>query len=231
MTDLLPEPSTHDVRTSAVGWYGKLPAAGDFLNRRLPDEFREPWDRWLSQGMISAKAELGEQWESTFLSFPVWRFLWNTAQTAEPIWLGVLLPGVDRVGRLFPLTVAVPLPREDFSRLSCARLDAYLDQFQDLALQVLEDDDLDSFDTALRSLPELVKRTPIQAGVQSEGEDLASWIEALGMAQLVSGSANSVFWSRTSLIDSSLRVEDCPPSSASFVQLVRFAPDIEDLPV
>lgn len=234
MPEQLPESasgaSTGDARASPIGWYGKLPAAGDFLIRRLPLEFREPWDRWLSQGMLSASAQLGEQWESSFLSFPVWRFLWNTAQTAEPIWLGVLLPGVDRVGRLFPLTVAMPLARDIFSRLSCARLDAHLDQFQDLALRVLEDDNLEGFDAALCALPELALRVPITAGAQHDGEDLASWIESLGMARLVGGSANCVFWSRRSLIESTLRVDDCPPSTSSFVDLVRFVPDVEDLP-
>ena len=35
----------------AIGWYGKLPSAGDFLGRRLPPEFQGPWDRWLQHGL------------------------------------------------------------------------------------------------------------------------------------------------------------------------------------
>ena len=27
-----------------TGWYGKLPASGDFVTRRLPPSFIEPWD-------------------------------------------------------------------------------------------------------------------------------------------------------------------------------------------
>ena len=31
-----------------TGWYGKLPASGDFATRRLPPSFIEPWDAWLN---------------------------------------------------------------------------------------------------------------------------------------------------------------------------------------
>ena len=37
----------------AVGWYGKIPGTGDFIARRVPASFREPWDRWL-QGAIDS---------------------------------------------------------------------------------------------------------------------------------------------------------------------------------
>ena len=47
----------------AVGWYGKIPGTGDFIARRVPGTFSEPWDRWL-QGAIegstsSVVVELG----------------------------------------------------------------------------------------------------------------------------------------------------------------------------
>ncbi len=213
---------------STTGWYGKLPAAGDFLNRRLPDEFREPWDRWLSQGMMYAKDKLAEQWESTFLSFSVWRFLWISAQDKEPIWLGILMPGIDRVGRLFPLTVAMPFSRDLFTHLSIDSLDTRLDLLQDLALRVLEDDDLERFDSALRALPDLIARAPIAMGSQHDGEDLSSWIQSLGLTQLAAGGARAAFWLRVSPHDRFLRIESCPPPPASFLELVQFSADVEE---
>jgi type VI secretion system protein ImpM len=213
---------------SAVGWYGKLPAAGDFLTRRLPDDFKEPWDRWLSLGMLDAKAALGEQWESIFLSFSVWRFLWNTGQSHQPIWAGILMPGVDRVGRLFPLTVALPLARNTFTRLSSTDLEARLDLLEGLALQVLEDDDIDGFDVALRAVPAIVSRAPLALGVLHEGDDFASWVESLGLARLAGGSACSAFWLRGPVQQRVLRVEHCPPPAASFLALVQFTAGIEE---
>jgi type VI secretion system protein ImpM len=231
---LIAEPTTRaagvpGARLSTTGWYGKLPAAGDFLNRRLPAEFREPWDRWLSQGMIHAKDKLADQWESTFLSFSVWRFLWISAQDIEPIWLGILMPGIDRVGRLFPLTVAMPVSRDLFTHLSIDSLDTRLDLLQDLALRVLEDDDIERFDSALRELPDLIARAPIAMGAQHDGEDLSSWVQSLGLTQLAAGGARAAFWLRVSPHNHFLRIESCPPPPASFLELVQFSADVEEL--
>ena len=32
-----------------AGFFGKLPATGDFVCRGLPDAFRKPWDSWLTR--------------------------------------------------------------------------------------------------------------------------------------------------------------------------------------
>ena len=37
---------------TAPGFWGKLPAAGDFVGRRLPAAFVEPWDRWVSRHLV-----------------------------------------------------------------------------------------------------------------------------------------------------------------------------------
>ena len=47
------------------GWYGKLPALGDFASRRLPPEFVEPWDRWLAAG-LAAWREHDADWLDAF---------------------------------------------------------------------------------------------------------------------------------------------------------------------
>ena len=31
----------------SIGFFGKLPSHGDFLSRRLPRSFVDPWDSWL----------------------------------------------------------------------------------------------------------------------------------------------------------------------------------------
>ena len=42
------------------GFYGKTPRHGDFIKRRLPRSFVDPWDDWLQ------RADLGQ-------SRPAWR--------------------------------------------------------------------------------------------------------------------------------------------------------------
>ena len=41
------------------GWYGKIPATGDFITRRLPVAFIEAWDRWLQEVMGGSRDRLG----------------------------------------------------------------------------------------------------------------------------------------------------------------------------
>lgn len=88
------------------GWYGKLPALGDFASRRLPPLFIEPWDRWLASGLAEWRAG-DEAWLDAFLAAPTLRFALGAGVPFEqsPGYVGVLMPSVDRVGRYFPLTV------------------------------------------------------------------------------------------------------------------------------
>ena len=55
------------------GFFGKLPALGDFVQRRLPGAFVKVWDGWLQGAIAGSKAQLAEHWLDTYLSSPVWR--------------------------------------------------------------------------------------------------------------------------------------------------------------
>lgn len=92
------------------GFYGKLPSLGDFVSRRLPSEFIHAWDAWLQQSLAASQADLGERWLECYLTAPIWRFVLLPGLVAECGWAGVMMPSVDRVGRQFPLTVAIALP-------------------------------------------------------------------------------------------------------------------------
>jgi type VI secretion system protein ImpM len=97
----------------AVGWYGKIPGTGDFIARRVPASFSEPWDRWLQDAIEGSKRRLGAQWRDTFLSMPAWRFALGPGVVGSHAWAGLMVPSVDAVGRYFPLTVACALPPAD----------------------------------------------------------------------------------------------------------------------
>jgi len=93
-----------------TGWYGKLPANGDFVTRRLPPSFIEPWDAWLNEMLSGSRERLGVHWRDAFLTAPAWRFVLAPGIVSAPAWAGLIVPSVDSVGRYFPLTVASPLP-------------------------------------------------------------------------------------------------------------------------
>jgi type VI secretion system protein ImpM len=93
-----------------VGLYGKLPTHGDFLRRRVADDFIAAWDPWLQSCIAESRAVLGEQWLSVYLTSPVWRFALGPRVCGAAPAAGLLVPSVDRVGRYFPLTLVWPTP-------------------------------------------------------------------------------------------------------------------------
>ncbi|MBL8452331.1 MAG: type VI secretion system-associated protein TagF, partial [Zoogloea sp.] len=42
-----------------AGWYGKLPALGDFAQRRLEQDFITGWDTWLQAVIVDSQRTLG----------------------------------------------------------------------------------------------------------------------------------------------------------------------------
>ena len=134
-----------------VGWYGKLPGLGDFVTKQLPEEFVKPWDSWLQEGMLKGRSTFNEQWEEQYLTFPIWRFLIDKNVLGDQAWTGLLIPSADRVGRLFPLTIAVPVPALS-STPDLKQLDLFLNELQVLARQLLEDDLVEHFEASANAL-------------------------------------------------------------------------------
>jgi type VI secretion system protein ImpM len=123
---------------SMPGWYGKIPNLGDFASRRLPSRFIVAWDDWLQRALASSRAQLGGQWLDLYLTSPVWRFLLMPGVCGSAAWAGVLMPSVDRVGRYFPLTIALELPQVALRQDRLERLSAWLAQAEGAALATLD---------------------------------------------------------------------------------------------
>lgn len=89
------------------GFYGKIPARGDFVGAGLPRPFVAAWDGWLQRVIADSRERLGAAWREAWMEAPVWCFalprgLCGDAGAAVGLWL----PSTDRAGRLFPLTFA-----------------------------------------------------------------------------------------------------------------------------
>lgn len=102
-TDVMSNPSAR------FAVYGKMPKYGDFLQRQAPAAFVEAWDGWLQDVIEASHEQLGEQWLNHWLATPICRFALSPGVIGEQGWLGILVPSVDRVGRYFPLTLALPI--------------------------------------------------------------------------------------------------------------------------
>lgn len=95
--------------SAAAGFFGKLPCAGDFVQRRLPASFVDAWDRHFETAVAHSRDALGDTWHEAFHASPAWRFALAPGVCGEAAWVGVMGPGADRVGRCFPMVIAAPL--------------------------------------------------------------------------------------------------------------------------
>jgi type VI secretion system protein ImpM len=84
------------------GFFGKLPARGDFVSAGLPRDFVSRWDNWISGTLEDVLILAGDGW----LNAPPWRFRLAPGVCGVDAITGVLLPSIDKVGRQFPLTLA-----------------------------------------------------------------------------------------------------------------------------
>ena len=124
------------IETSAAGIYGKIPAHGDFVSRRLNSDFIRYWDEWLQRSVAVSQEQLGGQWLDLYLVSPIWRFVLSPGVVNESGWAGILLPSVDSVGRYFPLTIAMPVKTPSLLDLFVKGAD-WFQQIEESALAAL----------------------------------------------------------------------------------------------
>ena len=135
------------------GFFGKLPARGDFVGRRLDQAFRTDFDDWLQKSITTSKRQLGAAWMPAYLNTPIWRFVLGPNLCGEVPSLGVMMPSVDKVGRYFPLVLAAQLPGciSPGTVFQTARV--WFDAAEQLILTTLDDDfDFEAFDAAVLGL-------------------------------------------------------------------------------
>ncbi|MDX8507951.1 type VI secretion system-associated protein TagF [Mesorhizobium captivum] len=143
------------------GFYGKMPATGDFVTRRLPGDYVRVWDRWLAQHIVPLFG-LDAWAPDTAL-----RFLSGPASFGASA--GIIVQSADRVGRRFPLSVVARLAE---APLKLAYADAWFEGIEQAAFAAqrgeLAPDELDAALAAL-SVP----------GVEAEHgdfiDDLVMW--------------------------------------------------------
>jgi type VI secretion system protein ImpM len=138
---------------AAPGFHGKLPAKGDFITRRLPRAFLDPWDSWLQDVIGGSRARMGEAWLDAYLTSPIWRFALSAGLCGETAAAGVVMPSVDRVGRYFPLTIVALLAGAvDLLGVPVAAA-AWFGKAEDLVRSALADAfDFEGFDAQVAAL-------------------------------------------------------------------------------
>ncbi|TPN85018.1 type VI secretion system-associated protein TagF [Mesorhizobium sp. CU2] len=142
------------------GFYGKMPATGDFVTRRLPADFVRGWDRWLAQNIVPLFGL--DTWpQNTAL-----RFLAGSGSFGASV--GIVLQSADRVGRQFPLSVVARLSE---APMKLAYAERWFDGIETAALAAQRGElTPDELDTALAALP-----VPPVDGEGDIIDDLVMW--------------------------------------------------------
>jgi type VI secretion system protein ImpM len=167
-----------------LGLYGKLPVFGDFVVRQLTSEFVNAWDGWLQEVLANSHQLLGDSWLEIYMLAPTWRFIVGPDILGGNAWIGIMLPSVDRVGRYFPLTLALPIsPQTDIAQTYLAN-DNWFRTIKDLGMNTLKQDlDFKEYEVKLNRFPkpthinmqENEDTIPLNTTIPEPTENLASF--------------------------------------------------------
>jgi len=148
-----------------LGFYGKLPAHGDFLSRNLSDGFVHGWDDWMQRAIASSQEQLGSNWLNMYLTSPLWRFVLSPGVVDHQAWAGVMMPSVDKIGRYFPLVIASPCQQGSTVTDVMVNAGHWFEQLEAIALSGLDENV--TVETVAEALATV---EPLAAPTMSEGK-------------------------------------------------------------
>jgi len=126
----------------STGCFGKLPLFADFIFHRADAPELKALDRWFQEGILRARSLGG--WERDFPRMNAYGFYRSGGGSAEGL-VGLMVPGRDAGGRMFPFTVFEPLDRgsaASFLPLLPLRYGGFLDRARVLASSSQEHPDV-----------------------------------------------------------------------------------------
>lgn len=125
------------------GFYGKMPATGDFVTRRLTGECVRLWDRWLAQHLVPLFGQ--DIWPAA----TALRFLAGPNSFGASA--GIIVQSADKVGRKFPLSVVAQLTDVP---VELSRAEAWFAGIEGAAIAAQQGElTPDELDAALATLP------------------------------------------------------------------------------
>ena len=200
------------------GVFGKIPTLGDFLRAGLPAAFVTVWDEWLQATLSEAKQAYGQGWTDAYMSAPIWRFTLPPGVAGPRPVSGVLLPSVDRVGRQYPLTLAVvhsaPVP----APAHFANTELF-EQLEGLAIEVMDENvTRDGLIAALADLRFIVPPTPLSNGLTYRFGHVAPKT-ALAGAHIAQKHPGTALWSTILEGDARLMLSHGLPAGAQALGL------------
>lgn len=163
-----------------IGYFGKLPGYGDFIQRNVSPEFVKQWDNWLLKSIESSRSQLGEQWRGSYFNSPIWRFVISQKGLIDAPVTGFMMPSVDKSGRCYPFTVICQADCVVNPFVFAKETEAFHESAEDFVLSLLEKDrpDLDEIAIVLDDIYKKVETLTFS------GADLASTSSIMEIAAM-----------------------------------------------
>lgn len=121
-----------------VGFFGKLPGLGDFLQRNVAPELVQAVENWIYPGFEAAIAATGSSWQQHYFKSPIWRFMLPAGLWHHQAVTGFMMPSIDKASRCFPFIVICQASSEVDPLLWSMQLDTQHRQAEDFAISLLE---------------------------------------------------------------------------------------------
>lgn len=144
-----------------IGFFGKLPGYGDFVQRNVCPQLTQYWDNWVLQSLSTSNEQLGDLWRAKYFNGPIWRFvLGQNIASATPV-AGLLMPSVDKAGRCYPFTVICQAESAVNPFIFARKIDQSHLSGEDFLISLLENErpDLDDITKVLNDIYQDVKES------------------------------------------------------------------------
>lgn len=160
-----------------VGWFGKLPCAGDFIYRRLPRSLLGGLDSWLQQGLSQLRGTYPADWRGIYDAAPTWNCAIPAQVTqVKQTLIGLITPSRDRVGREFPFCAGVAVPEGTASSRLLASTYDWLQQLGRIVAHAkARPSSVEAFDEAVCAI------TLPSPAAQAQGESIGDILSLLSV--------------------------------------------------
>ncbi|WP_426357569.1 type VI secretion system-associated protein TagF [Pseudocolwellia sp. HL-MZ19] len=213
-----------------LGFCGKIPSKGDFVQSDFNKDFLKHWNEWLQAVIAVSKEQLGQDWLGCYLTSPIWHFSLSPEVCCESSVMGTLIPSVDLVGRHFPFTIAV---EHTNTAVAAWHENEWAEKAEPAVLEVLEDDfDLiDWFENLDLNIPNVSIKTTSFSHHESDDKVKKAWViqgnmspEILDLLHLQYSQkfgAYSIWWTLGSeLVEPCFIVTEGLPQVSQFVAML-----------
>lgn len=214
----------------SIGFSGKIPSKGDFVQSDFNQDFLKHWNEWLQAVIAVSKEQLGQDWLDCYLTSPIWHFSLSPEVCCESSVMGTLIPSVDIVGRHFPFTVAI---EHSNTAVTAWYENDWTENAEPIVLEVLEDnfDIEDWFEKISREISNVSIKTTTFSSHESDDKVKKSWVIQGSMSPKILDllhlqysqhyGAYSIWWTLGSeLVEPCFIVTDGLPKVSQFVAML-----------